>query len=109
MLILNEPHCILVSQSTHSTTDNYHHDNEYDEYENRNTQGNVVHHGHFIRRFSASQPLALFIAAFAGVPVEEGVVLEALLVLAALLPASVEQAHRCKAQMKDLVAYHTYQ
>ena len=68
-----------------------------------------MHHGHFIGRFSASQPLALFVAAGAGVPVEEGVVLEALLVLAALLPARVEQAHGCKAKIKDLVAYLTYQ
>ena len=55
------------------------------------------------------QAEALLEGAGAGVPVEEGVVLEALLVLAALLPASVEQAHGCKAEKRYLVAYHTYQ
>ena len=54
-----------------------------------------MHHGRFIGRFSASQPLALLVAAGAGVPVEEGVVLEA---LGARALARAEQTHRCKGQ-----------
>ena len=49
------------------------------------------------------QAEALLEGAGAGVPVEEGVVLEALLVHA-FLAARVEQAHGCRVQKNDLVA-----
>ena len=49
------------------------------------------------------QAEALLEGAGAGVPVEEGVVLEALLVHA-FLAARVEQAHGCRVQKNDLIA-----